>query len=288
MKCLGLAIAILALAAAAGATHWSVEEVVTIEGFSVPESLCPDTARGQVFASNILAPEDHYWDDDGQGFISVLDPEGKVITRKWLDSAPDAVIHGPKGMCVLAGKLYFTDNATLKRCDADGPGQVETIPLPQSKKLNDLATDGTAVFVSDTALGLVYRVTPEGAYRTIPAPESINGLACHEDRLYGVSWDLHEVYELDPQGQAAPQPFGLAGHFTNLDGIEVLEDGTFVVSDFMGNKVSAITPDRKTVYTLRDLESPADIGLDREGGLLYVPQFMRDRAVIYRLKPGAP
>lgn len=267
-----------------GAARWSAEKVTEVPGFLVPESVLPDPERNQVFVSNIEAPKDHYWDDDKTGFISLLSREGAVQERRWLDTHPDAVVHGPKGMCLLGGKLYFTDNATLKRCDVDAPGDVETIALPQTERLNDLATDGTSVYVSDTALGIIYRIAPDGAHNTIPAPPSPNGVTCHDGKLYGVSWGAHEVYELDPAGKAEPKPFGVAEHFTNLDGIEVFEDGTFIVSDFYGNKVSAITPDRKTVYTLVKLETPADIGLDRKRGLLYVPQFMADKVAIFRLE----
>ena len=102
--------------------------------------------------------------------------------------------------------------------------------------------------------------------------------------MFGVSWDLHEVYELDPSGKAAPVAFGLASHFKNLDGIEVLCDGTFVVSDFMGDTVCIITPDRTTVHPLIKTPSPADMGLNRKAGLLYVPQFMKDKLSVYQLK----
>jgi hypothetical protein len=101
--------------------------------------------------------------------------------------------------------------------------------------------------------------------------------------MFAVSWDLHEVFELDPTGDRPPQPFGVAEHFTNLDGIVVLDDGTFVVSDFTGNKVFAIARDRKTVYILAEIESPADIGLDRKRRLLYVPSFMGDRVFVFKL-----
>ena len=94
---------------------------------------------------------------------------------------------------------------------------------------------------------------------------------------------FRSVYELDPSGDNPPVAFGLAEHFTNLDGIEVLDDGTFIVSDFKGNKVCSISADRKTVETLAELDSPADIGIDRSRNLLYVPQFMQNKAVIYKL-----
>ncbi len=58
---------------------------------------------------------------------------------------------------------------------------------------------------------------------------------------------------------------------------------TFIVSDITGNKVSTVAPDRKTVHTLLSVESPADIGLDRQLGLLYVPMLMKNEARIYKL-----
>jgi hypothetical protein len=130
----------------------------------------------------------------------------------------------------------------------------------------------------------VYCISPDGEQREIPAPKGVNGLTFDGKRLYAVSWDLHEVYELDPTGGAQPVAFGLAEHFTNLDGIEVLCDGTFVVSDFKGNKVSAISPDRTVVKTLIELDSPADIGLNRQKHLLYVPHFLERKVSVYHLK----
>jgi hypothetical protein len=64
----------------------------------------------------------------------------------------------------------------------------------------------------------------------------------------------------------------------------VLDDGTFVVSDFMGNKVCTVSPDRSSVSTLIEIPSPADIGLNRKDGLLYVPQFMKGKLSVYRIK----
>ena len=62
------------------------------------------------------------------------------------------------------------------------------------------------------------------------------------------------------------------------------EDGTFIVSDFIGNRVYTVTPDRSTVTALAEIPSPADIGLNRQEGLLFVPQFMEDKLSVYKLK----
>jgi len=103
-----------------------------------------------------------------------------------------------------------------------------------------------------------------------------------------VSWDQHDIFELDPAGETDPVPFGLGAHFTHLDGIEVLDDGTFIVSDFDGNKLWAVGSDRKAIAPLADVETPADIGLDRKRMLLYVPLFMKDEVAIFRLTKDSP
>ena len=77
--------------------------------------------------------------------------------------------------------------------------------------------------------------------------------------------------------------FGLAEHFVNLDAIEVLENGTFIVTDFGGNKVAAIKPDRKTVIVLAEAQSAADFGIDRQRNLIYVPMLQTNKARVYEI-----
>jgi len=267
-----------------GAPQWQAVLLRKATGFNVPECVLVDPAGQLVYISNIEAEKDQYWTNDGKGFITQMGLDGLVKKPRWLNSAPNAVINAPKGMCILKARLYFSDNARLLWTPLDGADPPKEIPLAGAQQLNDLATDGLSVYVSDTAQGVVYKVDEKGGSTKLEAPEGVNGLTCHQGRLFAVSWTLHEVYELDPTGIEAPKPFGLAGHFSNLDGIEVLDDGTFLVSDFTGNKVSAITPDRKSVYTLAELESPADIGVDRANGKLYVPQFMKNQVAALKLQ----
>ncbi len=152
------------------------------------------------------------------------------------------------------------------------------------QQLNDVATDGQSIFVTDMGTGSIMQLMPDGQVKTLKGPDHVNGVTVWQGNIFAVSWGSHDLYEVDPAGKDPAVPFGLSGHFTTLDGIEILSDGTFIVSDFQGNKVCAVTPDRKEVYTLAELESPADIGIDREKGLLFVPQFMRDKIKVYQIK----
>ena len=268
---------------AAEAGKIRLEEVAMLPGFKTPECVLYDAESGDAFVSNMESESsDFYWGDDGTGSISAIGADNAMKKAKWLNSAPEAALHSPKGMTILKGYLYYTDNSRLMRCSLKSK-KVEEVASGFGK-VNDLCTDGKAVWMSDTLKGEVWRISPKGKKKAIKAPEAINGLTFSGKQMFGVSWGLHEVYELDPKGKKDPVAFGLADHFTTLDAIEALDCGTFIVSDFKGNKLCAISPDRKTVTKLVDVQSPADVGLNREKGLLYVPLLEVNKVAIYRIR----
>jgi len=268
--------------AAEGGSVWTVERVAVVEKMLVPECVVVDPDTGAAYVSNIEAAEGGYWSDDGKGFIARLKPGGELDALRWRDSGPRAPLNAPKGMCLMKGSLYVADNTRVTRFVLAVPAAAGTVRGIAGRRLNDMATDGRAAYVSDTAAGKVYEIREDGP-REVPAPEGVNGITFFDGKMFAVSWSGHEVYELDPSGKAAPAPFGVAGHFKALDGIEVLDDGTFVVSDNPGNRVCTIGPDRRTVRTLCEPNTPADIGLDRRRGLLYVPSFEGNRVIVYKL-----
>ncbi|MCK4999007.1 MAG: hypothetical protein KAS23_05710 [Anaerohalosphaera sp.] len=262
---------------------WKIEQIAVIEGLDLPECVAIDKANGNLYVSNVVTPDESFWVDDNNGFISQVKPDGTIKKLKWLKSTATTPIHDPKGMCILGRKLYFNDNTKIKYISLDEPGEVGVITIEGAKKLNDLATDGKSVWATDTETGKVFCISADGSIRQIPAPASINGITCYQGKVFAVSWDLHEVYELDPTGVKEPAAFGLASHFTALDSIEVLGDNSFIVTDFKGNQLCWISADRKTVRQLAELTSPADVGYDRVNNLLYVPQLLENRVVIYKL-----
>lgn len=282
----GLA-ALLALCAMGGAWadggpvaehHWSARPLLLLEGFRVPESVVIE--GGVAYVSNIDSEPDKWNDTDGLGSISRLPEETEP---RWIDSTKDYPINSPKGLCILDGILYAADNTRVLRFQLPAGAPLPAVDIPGAVGLNDAATDGQHVFVTDTGGNAAYRLDEDGPVK-LPAPPSPNGLTFHEGKGYIVSWDEHEVYTFDPGGEEEPVAFGLADNWTNLDGIEVLDDGTILVSDFYGNKISAISPDHREVQTLLELECPADIGLDRERGILWVPQFLIDTVSAYQLE----
>ena len=273
------------LPAVAGcAEAWKAQHVTAIGQFPVPECVLVDTQTGKAFVSNMDTDSGAYWADDGKGSLSLLAPGGEPIDLRWQVSTKEVPVHSPKGMAIYHRVLYVADNTRVLGFPLTEARGVKTLEGPKGEHLNDMATDGKAVYVSDTAAGVVYRMAADGVTR-VKAPAGVNGITFFKEKMYAVSWDLHEVYELDPTGEGEPVPMGLASHFKTPDGIEVLDDGTILVSDMHGNRVAAISPDRTHVYTLVQLQTPADIGLDRGRLLLYVPQFEQDCVTVCRLIP---
>lgn len=277
-----------ALAQEAGppAKPWAAEQLNVLTGFDVPECVVLDAKQNLAYVSSIATPDEGYWVDDSKGFISQITAQGDMKKLRWLDSKPGALVHAPKGMCVLDGILYFSDNTRLVRCPIETVGPLKTLDVPGAMKINDMATDGKNIYATDTGASVIYKVDPKTFDKVVklPAPPNPNGITFDKGRMYCVSWDKHEVYELDPAGKKPPVPFGLEAHFTNLDTIELLDDGTFLVSDFTGGKICTITPDRKTVRTLFEATTPADIGIDRANGLIYVPKLKENEVAVLKIR----
>jgi hypothetical protein len=293
---------------------WKLEKIATLEGFEAPESCAVHPLDPSiVYVSNIAPKKDDqgeilYWADDEDGYITRLKDQ-KIDQMKWKTQVDDLPLSGPKGLSCSKGSLgeegkveivalFGCDNQRLfgyalgsKGLDEEEAKQLESAShyheIEEAKQLNDIhVVFGEVIYLSDTEKGCIWKHQGKGDldFKAIRAPEGINGVTATDDGLFCVSWTLHDLYELDPAGEEAPKPFGLADHFKTLDTIEVLEDGSFLVTDFEGNKICLVGPDRESVVTLAEMVTPADVGFDRTNGLLYVPSVTADIVNIYRLE----
>ncbi len=287
------ALVMVAVGIAIPGLAWGTVEsthVMTLEGFATPECVVVDQDTGLAYVSNMNTTSEHYWQDTGAGFISRLNRDGALDLLKWVESTPDFVLHQPKGMAILDGLLYVADNSRLLAiCLETGAGEA-VYHIPGAERLNDVAAWRGNVYVSDTATGKVHLldISEEERHETVAELEGVNGITVRDGVLYAVSWTLQEVFALDlnenEASSSALESFDVATHFTNLDGIEMLADGAFVVSDFTGGKIALISSDRSTVRTLYELTTPADIGIDFARNWLYVPQLEADKVVVLALE----
>jgi hypothetical protein len=266
---------------------WTATKIAVLGGFDGPECALADPATGTVYVGNMSPTPDveggaKYWGDDGTGFVSTMSPDGDMQSLRWGTSSPAATFHSPKGLCLVGRTLWAADNHRLVTVDTATAKAKLELDLPGAKKLNDMASDGTHAFVSDTETGRITRLGPDGP-RHMKGPAGANGLAFRGGKLYCVSWSEHEVYEIDLSGAAEPKPLGLAKHFANLDGIEFLPDGSFLVSDQPNDRIAWVSAEGRTVETLAEVGRPADFGIDLARGRLYVPCFTDGTVTVFSL-----
>ena len=55
---------------------------------------------------------------DGNGFISMVAPDGRVLALKWIDGeATDITLNALKGMAIASGTLYVADITAVRMFD---------------------------------------------------------------------------------------------------------------------------------------------------------------------------
>src|SRR5262245_42898692 len=125
----------LALAQAEGPT---LTPLWDLKGdFAAPESAYYHAASNSVFVSSING---QILDQDGNGYISRLSPDGKVVSAKWATG-----LNAPKGLRSVGNTLWVADIDEVVGMDI-GSGKITSrVKVEGATFLNDLATspDGT-------------------------------------------------------------------------------------------------------------------------------------------------
>src|SRR5690606_5330285 len=147
--------------------------------FTGSESTLYDPSADIIYVSN---GNTKAGDKDNDGFISAINTDGTIRDLRWVEGD----LHAPKGMALLDGKLYVSDIDAVKVIDVASATIEKTIPVEGAVFLNDVATDGQQIFVSDTRTGSVYAMATDGSYSVISENTNVNGLECYDGHLYAL------------------------------------------------------------------------------------------------------
>ena len=275
-------------------TSTAPQPVTINQGLQTPESVLWDPQQDVYFISNIngqpLAA-------DNNGYISRVNPDTMQVEAKWVEGGvkPGVTLNAPKGMAIVGETLYVADITTVRKFDRKSGAPQGEIKIPGSTFLNDVASDGIAVYVSDSGLkagaggnfeptgtDAIWKITRDAAMK-IAAGDDLkrpNGVEAKGGKLWVVSFGGNELYQLDhgKKKNVATLPKG------SLDGLVLLEDGTFLVSSWDGKAVyrgPAAGPFRTV---LENVNAPADIGYDSKRNRLLVPHFMDSIVTIHTLQ----
>ena len=152
-------------------------------GFKQPESVVFDRAAGAIYVSNVNGDA---MKKDGNGFISKLGPDGKVVTIEWVKG-----LDSPTGLALANGKLYAADVDRIAEIDIAKGEIIQRYEAPGSKFLNDLTADKTGrVYASDMVTNSIW-VLDGGKLSLLMQDDALdnpNGLLAEDGRLVVASW----------------------------------------------------------------------------------------------------
>jgi ABC-type amino acid transport substrate-binding protein len=263
----------LTAASAAGGTR--LEPIWTLQGLSAPESVAISADGSFLYVSNVNGEGGAV---DGNGFISRVSIDGKMLQEKWATG-----LDGPKGLVLKGARLFVTDITRVVELDAASGVRVATHDVPGAKFLNDaaLAPDG-CVLVSDSDTGRISALKGGKAdvFLEDPRLRSINGLLPETDRLVIVTMQ-GLLLAMDWKTRSLTE---IAHGLGDGDGIAPLVGGHYLVSEWPG-RIFDVAPDgSNTVLIDTRAEKKFLNDFTLAGDTLYVPHWEPGALTAYRLK----
>jgi len=268
---------------------------ITVQGgFQTPESVLYDAAGDVYLVANINGNPTGV---DGNGFISRVRPDGRIITLKWIDGTrPGVALNAPKGMAIRGDTLFIADITAVRLFDRRTGQFRGSVTVPGATFLNDTAAgpDGT-VYVTDSGLkpdfspsgtDAVYKIDRSGALGTVAKGAHLknpNGVAVLPDGrlVIGAYSQDGGIYRLTVTGQKEDLMRLPGGQ---LDGVEVLSGGALLVSSWAASAVFRVEADGTATQVVQNVKAPADIGYDRKRNRVLIPLFQDNRVLIQPLR----
>ncbi|MBZ9868417.1 ATP/GTP-binding protein [Mesorhizobium sp. CA15] len=243
-------------------------------GFEQPESALVDAAHNRIVVSNIVGNPGAA---DGNGYLSLLSMDGKVVSRRWVDG-----MDAPKGMAIAGGKLYAADITKVRVVDLASGRLVETIDVPGAVFLNDMTADSAGkVYVSDMQADTIYRIDGDRPELFVKDAllASPNGVFANGGRLIVASWgkDINrtDFSTAEPGGLLSVDlatkkvtPLPGAQKFADLDGVIAIGD-TIYATAYMTGTLYGYKPGGASTVVATFKPGSADIGTD--GERIFVP-----------------
>ncbi len=265
--------------------------------FASPESAYYHAGSNAIFVSSING---QILEKDGNGYISRLSPDGKMVSAKWVTG-----LNAPKGIRSLGGTLWVTDIDEVVSIDIATARITARVKVEGSQFLNDLATaqDGT-VFASDSGLARIYAVKDGKSSVFVEGADLVdvpNGLLVDGTRL------VLGTIGAGPRGggpgrggagRGGPPPSGHLYAFDlktkqrtqltmdavgGIDGIEPDGRGGLLITDVIGARLLHVAASGQTRVLAKFSGGGADFGYIGAKGIAVVP-FLNGNSVC-RLRP---
>jgi sugar lactone lactonase YvrE len=253
-----------------------------------PESVVQDPATGAIYVSNINGA---IMQKDGNGFIAKLSPDGKMIERQWAKG-----LNAPTGLAVYDRKLYVADVDQLVEINIASGEIANRYDAKGATFLNDVAVDGEGtVYASDTPSNTIWRLK-DGSFEPLLANDALNGpngLLVQGDTLIVAS--LGKVPSQGQKGELgglvtislkdlAVKKLGDGPPIGNLDGIELLKPGAYLVTDWAAGALYRINAKGKAERLIDLNQGSADLTYLPAKKMVLIPMMLDNSLAAYALE----
>lgn len=281
---------ILALTAPVNASSPAVAEPKLLwetKGLANPESVVRDPLTGALYVSNVNGA---VMQKDGNGFISKLTSDGKNSTREWVKG-----LDGPAGLALHDRTLYVGDVDQLVEINVASGEIVKRYPAKNALFLNDVvaAPDGT-VYVSDTPTNTIWRLK-DGVFEPWLTSDELhgpNGLLVQGDKLIVAAFGTlaSEGQKEEKAGMLSVNiedkkitKFGDGSPIGNLDGLESLIPGVYLVSDWNAGALYRIDSKGKATLLIDLNQGSADQTYLPDTKTVIIPMMLDSTLIAYEL-----
>ncbi len=240
-----------------------------------PESVLFDSRSRILYVSNINGKP---LDKDNNGFISQLSLEGKIIKLNWSTG-----FNAPKGMGISGERLYVTDIDRVVSLDRSSGIIAGVFHIKDAVFLNDITVgDDGSVYISDMSTHAIY-LLKDGKISLFLDSEKLNQVnGLFFEKGYLLAGTENSIVKIDIKNKKITTLISGTG---KIDGLESLEEGLYVISDWSG-KVQLVNGKEKMVIsdTTKQRINAADIEVIPSMNMLFVPTFFDNRVVAYRFE----
>ncbi|MCF6184396.1 MAG: hypothetical protein L3J56_07190 [Bacteroidales bacterium] len=247
----------------------------TSAGLKTPESVKYDSVNQILYVSNINGKPA---DKDGNGFISKVSLNGKIIKKKWVTG-----LNAPKGTGIYKGSLFVADIDELAEISISEGKIIKRYQAADAKFLNDIDIDETGnVYVSDTETGKIWVLKNETFNVWLQSPEFVspNGLFVYKGNL--LVGTGNKILSADIKTKNIKTYIDNTG---GIDGLESIGKSQFIFSDWSGHiHISNSDKNIKLVLnTAKDTVQAADIEYCADKDMILVPTFYHNTVTAYKI-----
>ena len=266
----------------------SLEQLWETGGLNNPESVVYDGKSRTIYVSNVNGPAG---DKDGNGFISRLVPEGKILDKEWVKG-----LNAPKGLALANGKLYTADIDTLVEIDIATATVTNRYQVTDAKFLNDVAAAPNGdIYVSDMSMNRIHLLHDGKFSIWLETPDLLNpnGVLVKGKHLIVGAWGIMtdgfntkvpghllkiSLRDKSIKNIGDGQPVG------NLDGVEAFGDNGYLVTDWMAGKLLHIAKAGQVTTLLTLKPGSADLAYIPDQALVLIPMMQDNKLVAYKIK----